>query len=139
MKAWIKYLILGWSIVSVGITIVSFQIMKSQFIEEDYQVSVFYKEPEKGSADGRKEIGVLLFDYKDPLGLLKNDPMTITKKEFVDMMKMAKDVNIVPKSWVKDRAIYLYLPMYAFVVWAIPIVVFSLVGLLFSRKVEQNK
>ena len=47
MKIWAKYLTIGWSIVTVAIVIVSFQLMKSHFIEEDYEVMMVYKVPEK--------------------------------------------------------------------------------------------
>ena len=51
-------------------------------------------------------------------------------------MKKAKGITIRPRTNVKDESIYLFLPLYAFAVWMLPVLVFSLVGLLFSRNDE---
>lgn len=136
MKIWAKYLTIGWSIVTVAIVIVSFQLMKSHFIEEDYEVMMVYKVPEKMAATDNvpghwETISENLFYNKDVF-----DTISITKKEFIDRMKKAKGVTIESKTKIKDKSVYLFLPLYAFAVWTIPIVVFSLVGLLFSRKAE---
>jgi hypothetical protein len=121
----------------VAIVLVSFQLMKSHFIEEDYEVTTVFKVPEKLPATANMSnwefVGEDLFSGKDAF-----DAISITKKEFVDRMKKAKGVTIDSKTKIKDKSVYLYLPLYAFVVWMIPIVVFSLVGLLFSRKTEDK-
>jgi hypothetical protein len=143
MKVWAKYLIIGWSVVSAAIIIVSFQIMKSEYIEEDYQVMMVYKVPEKekveGSAGHWEAVAENLFYTKtDPLNLLDYISPVLTKKEFVEKMKKAKGITIESISKIKDKIIYVYLPIYAFAVWMIPILVFSLIGLLFSRKAESK-
>ncbi len=92
MKVWMKYLIIGWSIVCVAMVIVSFQLMKSQFIKEDYFITATLKEPVKGTLnDGNEWIqtGEVLFGYGDAF-----DNIAITKKEFVDRMKKAKGIEI---------------------------------------------
>ena len=153
MRTWMKYLIIGWSIVSVGIIIVSFQIMKTDFIQEDYEINMIYKSPEKfvpksaesivdSALKGKKEkqadfphewevVAESLFYEKDVF-----DTLSITKKEFTDRMKKAKGVTIESKNKVKDKSVYVFLPLYAFTVWAIPILVFSLLGSLFTKKRE---
>jgi hypothetical protein len=131
MKIWAKYLIIGWSIVTVGIIIVSFQLMKNHFIEETYEVWVVYKDLEE--AGDLELIAQDLFYNKDVFDTLNP---SITKKEFVERMKKAKRITIESKNKIKDKSIYLFLPLYAFAVWMIPILVFSLIGLLFSRKAE---
>jgi hypothetical protein len=138
MKLWAKYLIIGWSIVTVAIVIVSFQLMKSHFIEEDYEIMMVYKEPEKMPASDNgpghwEAVAENLFFNKDVF-----DTIAITKKEFVDRMKKAKGVTIDSKTTIKDKSVYLFLPLYTFLVWTIPILVFSLVGFLFSRKAEDK-
>lgn len=133
VRIWAKYLIIGWSAVSVAIVIVSFQLMKSQFVEEDYGVTTVYKLPEKTPGTSWELIGESLFHNNDI-----SDSISITKKEFVDRMKKAKGVVIESKTKIKDKTVYLLLPLYAFAVWIIPILVFSLVGLLFSRKTESK-
>jgi|GEM_PF-2599355 hypothetical protein len=131
MKVWIKYLIIGWSIACVGIVIVSFQLMKSHFIEEDYFITATLKEPVKETLkDGREwtQTGEMLFGYGDVF-----NEIALTKKEFVDRMKKAKGITIESKNTVRDNLIYIVLPIYVFTIWAIPILVFSLVGLIFDR------
>lgn len=136
MNIWAKYLTIGWSIVTVAIVIVSFQLMKNQFIEEDYEVMMVYKVPEKMATTDNvpshwEAVAENLFYNKDIF-----DTISITKKEFVERMKKAKGVTIESKNKIKDKSVYLFLPLYAFAVWTVPILVFSLVGLLFSRKAE---
>lgn len=142
MKIWAKYLTIGWSVVSVGIVIVSFQIIKDSYLEEDYEVMMVYKVPEKVAPTDKfpseweavgewEAVAENLFFGKNVFNTL-----SITKKEFVDRMKKAKGVTIKSKNKIKDKSIYLLLPLYAFTVWSIPIFVFSLVGLLFSRRNE---
>lgn len=138
MKIWAKYLIIGWSIVTVAISILSFQIMKSHFGQEKYDILINYKEPEVVAAadngqDGWEFVGESLFYGKDIY-----DKITITLKEFVDRMKKAKGVTIDSKTTIKDKSIYLYLPLYVFAIWAVPILVFCFLGLLFSAKLESK-
>jgi len=110
--------------------------MKSHFIEEDYEVTLVYKTPEKvkSATNSDKEWEIVaesLFFGKDVF-----DTISITKKEFIERIKKAKSVTIESKNKVKDTSVYLFFPIYAFIVWSIPVLVFSLIGLLFSRKNE---
>lgn len=134
MRIWAKYLIIGWSIVSVGIIIVTFQIMKAAFIDEDYEITIAYKTPEKVQATGNTQkeweiVGETLFH--DVF-----DEISITKKQFIERIQKAKGITIESKHKLNDYKIYIYLPLYAFAVWGVPIVVFTLLGILFSKKKE---
>ena len=136
MKLWAKYLTIGWSIVCVAIVIVSYQLMKSHFVEEDYEITTVLKVPEKIPSTDKEShdiemIGEFLFSGKDVF-----DTVSITKKEFVEKIKKAKGITIETKTKIKDNSIFLILPLYTFAIWMIPILVFSLVGLLFSKKKE---
>jgi hypothetical protein len=140
MKGWMKYLIIGWSIVSVGLVIVSFQLAKSDFIKEDYEIMMVLKAPEKAALtpppgyilDEPEVIAEKLFPGQKAKDFLDGLDPSITKKEFVDKIKKAKGVTIESKTKV-NKAIYMILPIYAFLVWGIPILVFSLVGVIFGR------
>ena len=149
MKIWAKYLIIGWSIVTFAIVIVSYQLTKSWFTE--YEIMAVYKVPEKmattNNAPGWEVVAKDLFYIEgDPLALMPGsgvempgvgvETTSITKDEFLDKMKKAKGITIRPRTNVKDESIYLFLPLYAFAVWMLPVLVFSLVGLLFSRNDE---
>jgi len=134
MKDWIKFLIIGWSIVSLGILIVSFQIMKEDFIQEDYEIMMIYKTPEKIAPTENfphewEAVAENLFYGKDIF-----DNIAITKKQFVERMKKAKGVTITSKNRIKNRSVYTFLPVYAFGIWALPIIVFSLIGIVFTQK-----
>ena len=134
MKDWTKFLIIGWSIVSVGIIIVSFQIMKEDFIQEDYTIMMLLKTPERFAPTEEFPEGIVfdaqnLFHGKDIF-----DEFSITKKQFVERIKKAKEVTIESKNKIEDKSIYILLPLYAFGVWAIPIIVFALIGILFTKK-----
>lgn len=136
MRTWAKYLTIGWSIVTLAIVITSFQLLKYNFIEEDYEVTVNYKMPEKMASTNDVEnqwevVGESLFHGKDVFAAT-----SITKKEFVDRIKRAKGITIETKNRVKENSVYILFPFYAFIIWTIPIIVFSLIGLLFSRKTE---
>ncbi len=129
MKSWTKFLIIGWSIVSLGIIIISYQIMKKEYIQEDYEVSVILKTPQKISPNFELIAEPLFKDEN-----IKEGNILLTKMEFVEVIKKAKGIEIQSKSIVKDKSIYLILPIYAFAIWMIPVTVFSLLGLLFTRR-----
>jgi len=136
MKVWAKYLVVGWSVIAAAIVVVSFTLMKSHFVEEEYEIMMAYKVPEKVAAANNTQsdwelVGENLFQGQDAF-----DSISITKKQFVERMRKAKGVTIESKQRVKDNALYLYLPLYAFAVWMMPILVFSLLGMLFSGKAQ---
>lgn len=138
MRTWMKYLIIGWSIVSVGIVIISFQVMKPDFIQEDYRIDLVFKTPEK-VAPNVERITEELFAGKTTLtteelfsGKDVFDKISITKEEFVDKIKKAKVITLESKTNV-NKDIYMVLPIYSFIIWCIPILVFSLVGVIFGR------
>jgi hypothetical protein len=126
MRTWMKYLVIGWSIVSVGIAALCLPVMKTHFIKEDYRVIMALKTPEKFG--DLERIGEDLF-YDSKNGI--ND-VSISKQEFVERMKKVKGVTIESKTTV-DSIIYKLLPIYTFFLWCIPITVFLLVFDIFDR------
>jgi hypothetical protein len=139
MKTWMKYLVIGWSIASVGIIIVSFQLIKSNVIKEHHTITMVYKTPEKPAAIDKVPIGweVIaeeLFHEKDVFDRLSVLDPTITKLEFVDKIKKAKGLTIESKRNITDNSIYIFFPIYSFFVWGLPILVFSLIGVIFGRE-----
>jgi hypothetical protein len=132
MRTWIKFLIIGWSIVSVGIIIVSFQLTKNVFIQEDYQILIEHKGP-PANAWKPPETDIVVSNNPGIFDQFIFETESITKQDFVNMMKKAKSVTIESKNKIKDNSIYLLLPIYAFTIWGLPILVFSGVGIIFGR------
>lgn len=138
MKTWMKYLIIGWSIACVGIFIVSYQMLKSEAIVERHSVTLIPRSPENATpaydweAAGDDLFGRDIVDKKiDPLSFYEP---SITKQEFVHRMKNAKGVIIESKTRAIGKIIYVLFPIYAFAIWAIPITVFLVLGMIFGRE-----
>jgi len=129
MRIWIKYLILDWSIVTVGIILISFQIMKNDFIKEDYEITEYLKNPETNPSGFSLEEEL----FRDNI----LGQWAITKNEFVKRIKNSERIHIKSNHKIQDKTIYLYLPIYGFIVWGVPIFVFSLLGNLFGK--SKNK
>lgn len=154
MNTWIKYLIIGWSIVSVGLVVLSFRVTKRSIIEEKYFISlpesiqhkisriITPRLPEGFILDmtNYKKEGFTdqeIFDYtlKKLAEMLSDAKITLTTKEFNTILKDVKELQIESQHKVKNPLeFYILFPLYAFLIWALPIIVFSLVGLVFSRK-----
>lgn len=123
----------------MGIFIVSYQMLKSEATVERHMVMLIPNAAENAApADGHWEIigedlfGGNLIDRKiDPLSLYEP---SITKKEFVHRMKKAKGVTIESKTRAIGKIVYVLFPIYAFAIWAIPITVFSVLGLIFGKE-----
>ena len=138
MKTWIKYLIIGWSIACSGIFIVSYQMLKSEAIVERHSVTLIPSSVGNGEpkydweAVGDDIFGRDLVDKKiDPLSLYEP---SITKQEFVHRVKNAKGMIIESKTRAIGKIIYVLFPIYAFAIWAIPITVFLVLGMIFGRE-----
>lgn len=133
MKIWIKYLIIGWSIMCIGIIVVSYQIMKFNFVNEEYEITMSYKVPAKiPSQESKANDWIIVAETLFPQGLV--DQAFTTQKEVKEKLMKAKGVTIKSKNEVKDNLIYVFLPLYAFIIWAFPILIFSLIGILFGKK-----
>lgn len=92
MKIWIKYFIIGWSIINVGILIVSFQIMKSEFIKTSIGVKLQKTEAPSPGA---------LFSGSDrEKSMFKDSESFISKEEFLNRMKNEKGIIIDKKEKV---------------------------------------
>ncbi len=125
MTEWMKYLVIGWSIVCVGIALFTYPIMKKQFIDEDYEIYLPFKEPVK--------VGKNSYQLTEPL--FQQDEH-ITKKQMVSRLQNTNIENITITTVQKrfDDRIYVILPLFTFFVWFVPVTVFSLVGVLFTRR-----
>lgn len=129
MRIWMKYFIVGWSIVTVGIILVSFEIMKYDFIKEDYEITEYLKNL------GTKPRGVTLEEE-----LFRDNAFgqwAITKSDFIKRIKNIERIYLKSNHEVQYKTIYLYLPLYGFIVWGVPIFGFFLLGNLFG--VSKNK
>jgi len=97
--------------------------MKKEFVQEDYAIDLPLCQPEL-LGENIKRIGNIIYYNKEFL----------SKDEFIEQIKGVKSIELKSTHKVKNNKIYIFLPLYAFGIWAIPIFVFSLVGNLFSRK-----
>jgi hypothetical protein len=129
MTTWMKYLVIGWSIVCVGIMLFTYPIMKKQYIDEDYEIYLALKEPVKVGKNS----------YRLSESLFQQDER-ITKKQMVSRLQDTNIENITITTIQKrfDDRIYIVLPLFTFLVWVIPVTVFSLVGVLFSRRTDNH-
>ncbi len=122
MKTWTKFLVIGWSVVCVGIVVVSFEIMKKDYVTEDYSIYAPQR-VEKKEIDGDIYLGAVL--YTNPNEFL-------SKEQFIERVKGAKAIELQSGHKI-NKSIYLYLPIYSFVIWAFPILVFVMLGYLFEK------
>lgn len=124
-----KFLVIGWSIVCVGIMLFTYPIMKKQYIDEDYEIYLALKEPVKVGKNS----------YRLSESLFQQDER-ITKKQMVSRLQDTNIENITITTIQKrfDDRIYIVLPLFTFLVWVIPVTVFSLVGVLFSRRTDNH-
>jgi hypothetical protein len=129
MTTWMKFLVIGWSIVCVGIMLFTYPIMKKQYIDEDYEIYLALKEPVKVGKNS----------YRLSESLFQQDER-ITKKQMVSRLQDTNIENITITTIQKrfDDRIYIVLPLFTFLVWVIPVTVFSLVGVLFSRRTDNH-
>lgn len=129
MKTWIKFLIIGWSFVSAAIIIVTYNVMKYEFVTEDYSIELTHNTSELKPGDiyDLRKATVISYLYDDYY------KMPLYKSEFIERIKNAKSINLHSSHSVNNKAIYLYLPLYSFVVWAFPILVFTLMGIVFEK------
>lgn len=147
MKTYFKYLIIGWSIVSVALVVLFFQITKDSVIEEEYviqqpelissKVNEFIKkkrsEDPKSVPTGREMLLNNAPSYGYLEEYLQKVRKTITKEELNAILK-DEGLKIKCQRKIDDpAAVYILFPLFAFFIWALPVTVFSLVGLLFSK------
>ena len=130
MRIWMKYLIVGWSIITAGIILAAFQVMKYDFIKEDYEINEYLKNSELNPS------GISLEEE-----LFKDNAFgqwAITKSEFINRIKNSERIHLESNHKVQYRTIYLYLPIYGFIIWSVPIFVFSLLGYLFGKSKNRS-
>ncbi len=129
MKTWIRFLTIGWSFVSAAIIIVTYNVMKYEFVTEDYIIELTHNSSELKPGDiyDLRKQTIVSYLYNNYNG------MPLYKSEFIERIKNVKSINLNSSHSVDNKSIYLYLPLYSFVVWAFPILVFTLLGILFER------
>lgn len=132
MRSLLRYFVIGWSIVTIGILIVSYGIMKKDYVQEQYEIVLSTKDPEAFEV-AFSQVSANIFHYTDNEGVahLTNKP---TMLDNVDR----KGIKVRSNNQVKNARIYLFLPIYAFLIWALPIAVFSLLGRLFLKRGVQE-
>jgi len=125
MLPFIRALIIGWSLISIAISYYMFDLMKNDFTEEQYYFT-YLKSSEKltGSNDD-SEVRIILEElsrrgaFKQFLEQLKEDA------EFGG--KYVEYVDVEPK-------FYLLFPIYVFLIWSIPILVFCILSFTFKKR-----
>lgn len=120
MKSYARLLVIGWSIVCVGIIVSSFKAIATGSQTVTVEMDMF-KAPSGGWQDILK-----IESLSEPPGVIP-----IWFKEIANANPKSLEYR---EKRTLDRSFYIRLPAYAFAVWAVPIVVFSLIGLLFDRK-----
>ena len=135
MKTWMKYLVIGWSIVSVAVVVISFQIMREDIIEEEYYIplpELLKAKIREAKQDGYNDQEIVDFLLNKLKELITQKKLSPTEEELNALLK-TKEIQVRFHRNV-DPIFYIVLPIYAFLIWGIPILVFSLVGIMFSRK-----
>ncbi len=135
MKTWMKYLVIGWSIVCLGLIIATFQIMKNEYVEVSYSI-----EPSKATqnwalnrirtdSNNQDIYNFLIKRYKE----IFIDKRIIETTELNNILKDEAFFK-VESHYIIDNMIFVLYPIYAFLIWGTPVLVFSLIGVIFTRK-----
>ena len=143
MRTYFKYLIICWSIICTALFFYLVKIMKIETTETKYVIH-----PMKEGNITTKEIMDL--EISPPPGFVIDKDSPLTTKELrqlernfelkndyyaLNLIRLLKEkgVEIEFKQGIKDAQFAVLFITFAFIVWAIPIVVFSLLGLMFGR------
>ncbi len=135
MKTWMKYLIIGWSIVSVVVVLISFQIMREDIIEEEYYIplpELLQTKIKEAKQDGYNDQEIVDFLLNQLEELITQKKLSPTEEELNALLK-TKEIQVRFQRNV-EPILYIVLPIYAFLIWALPILVFSLIGTIFTRR-----
>lgn len=120
MKAFFKLLVIGWSIACVGIFIISYKEMKLG--THSIKVELYMLKPSGGGWQDVLKIESL------------TEPPGVIPQWFKEVAAQnPKSLEYRETNSLEGR-FYFLLPTFCFAVWAIPILVFSTVGLLFGKK-----
>jgi len=115
-----KYLVIGWSIACIGIFIISYRYMTLGY--QELTAELYMLKPAAG-------------DWQDFLKVdsLKEPPSKVPHwlKEIAAQNPRYLEYREMSRL---DKKFYHMLPLFCFAVWAIPIVGFSIVGILFNKK-----
>ena len=120
MKAFFKLLVIGWSIACIGIFIISYKEMKLG--TQSIKVELNMLKPSGGGWQEVLKIESLI------------EPPGVIPKWFKEVAAQNPKSLEYRETNSLEGMFYFLLPAFCFAVWAIPILVFSTVGLLFGKK-----
>lgn len=125
MRAFFKLLVIGWSIACIGIFIVSYKEMKlgSQSIKVELNML-------KESGGGWQDV-LKIESLTEPPGVIP--------KWFKEIAAQNPKTLEYRETNSLEGNFYFMLPIYCFGIWAIPILVFSVIGILFGKKEHLQK
>ena len=120
MKAFFRSVVIGWSVAGIGIFIVSYKEMKLGVQSTKVELNML-----KPSGGGWQDV-LKVESLSEPPGVVPGWFKEIAAKNPKSLEY--KETNSLEGNF------YFLLPAFCFSVWAIPILVFSVLGLLFGKK-----
>lgn len=129
MKTYFKLLIIGWSICSIPICFTLFSTVKTSYMEQRHYF-VILKHPDRHTREDAKELHYIWKEF-ERLGAIN--------RQIEEMIKDKSDVGQYVEYTNVDSALYVWYPIMCFLIWSIPITVFSLLGILFERRKTKEK
>ncbi|MGA2957412.1 MAG: hypothetical protein ABSF48_17015 [Thermodesulfobacteriota bacterium] len=120
MKAFFRVLVIGWSIACVGVFVISYKEMKLGAQSITVELNML-----KPSGGGWQDV-LKIESLTEPPGVIPQWFKEIAAHN-------PKSLEYREKTTLEGK-FYFLLPAFCFAVWAIPILVFSTVGLLFWKK-----
>lgn len=124
MKNYFKFLIICWTICSVPICVTLFSTVKASYIEQEYYYALVRHPDRPTNVDGKTRY--LAWKELARRGVIKEEIEQMVKDKS-DVAKYVEYTNV-------DSALYVWYPIMCFLIWSIPITVFSLLGILFERR-----
>jgi hypothetical protein len=129
MKTYFKLLIICWSIFSIPICFTLFSTVKTSYVEQEHYF-VIIRHPDRLTGKDA-ELRRAVWEEMERRGLIN--------KQIEEMIKDKSDVGRYVEYTNVDSALYVWYPIMCFLIWSIPITVFSLLGILFERRKTKEK
>jgi hypothetical protein len=110
--------------------------MKKEFIEEKYLIkpsALIQKKINNVKEEGYSNKEIYEFFVNNYKKILIDKEIPKDAESINDLLKGGSSFE-VESQHKTDNLIYLLLPAYAFCIWAVPIIIFSLLGLVFKNK-----
>lgn len=125
MKAFFKLMVIGWSIACIGIFIISYKEMKLGV--QSIKVELYMLKPSGGGWEDVLKVESL------------TEPPGVIPQWFKEIASQNPKSLEYRETHSLEGNFYLLLPIFCFAVWAVPISVFSILGLLFGKKENLHK